>query len=98
MCCSGLLCRLSLRRAAARINPSPTMFCHGPPMRIDPSSLISAQAARAQARPSATAPKADIKPDFEPINFRKTAEESAGPKTPAEAAFQRPGTRLDIKV
>jgi hypothetical protein len=67
-------------------------------MRIDPSSLISAQVARAQARPPPAAPKVDIKPDFEPINFRKTTGEEGEPKPAAQAAFQRPGTRLDIKV
>jgi hypothetical protein len=67
-------------------------------MRIDPSSLISAQAARAQAGPPPAALKTAPGPQFEAINFRKPTEESSAPKSADQAALQRPGTLLDIKV
>lgn len=67
-------------------------------MRIDPSSLISAQVARAQARPEAAASKHEFQLQFEPINLRKATEDARGPRTAAQTPSERAGARLDIKV
>jgi hypothetical protein len=67
-------------------------------MRIDPSSLISAQVARAQTRPEAVASKHEFELQFEPINLRKATEDARGARTTSEVPSERAGARLDIKV
>jgi hypothetical protein len=73
-------------------------------MRIDPLSLISAQAARAPLHPIAAKPAATVAPtpdtgQFETLSFRKAPDEvTAAPKLNSAAPRERAGSRLDVKI
>jgi hypothetical protein len=68
-------------------------------MRIDLSSLISAQAARLQPRQPAPAPAAgDASAGFEPLAFRKAPQGADQPKPALQASSAPVVGRLDIKI
>jgi len=66
-------------------------------MRIDPSSLISAQAARWPAQPR-PAPQKEAEASFESLTFRNTPEAGKPVASTNPAPTRRLGANLDIKV
>jgi hypothetical protein len=66
-------------------------------MRIDPSSLIAAQADRAPAHPRST-PQKESDAGFQPLSFRNTPEVSKPAANANPAPVQRLGANLDIKI